>query len=159
MPTNFLYAAGTNGFTTTPFNYMTTELNSLASGNTAVSSVGGTSGVFTQSNTGGSIWAYISLLLGGAVTPVAPNYLCGQFILNADDTNYEKASSNAAPARADFIIPLLVVAYAANDLAAAAGGLVRIPASAHKVLLWSQVGAALPASGNKLICGPVAIQY
>jgi hypothetical protein len=159
MATPFIYAAGTGGFTTTPFSLLTTELNSLASGNTALSSVNGTSGVFAQSNTGGAIWSIISFLAGGTFTASTPNYLAGWFVLQVDGTNYELTASNSTQPRApDFVIPLIAGSYAANN-PSAAQGLVRLPAIPFKVILWSNVGAALPSSGNKIICGPVEVQY
>ena len=42
---DFLLDPGTNGFIATPFNLMTTELNSLVNTDRALSSVGGSSGV------------------------------------------------------------------------------------------------------------------
>jgi hypothetical protein len=49
MATNFLEATGTNGFIATPFNLMSTELNSLANNNSATSSAGGqgSNGIFS----------------------------------------------------------------------------------------------------------------
>jgi hypothetical protein len=43
---------------------LSTELNGLASGNTAISSVGGASGVFGQAQTGGYIWGVLSFVAG-----------------------------------------------------------------------------------------------
>ena len=59
MATDFLQDPGTNGFIATPFNLLSTELNSLVTGNTAVSSAGGTSGVFTQTNYNSAIFCEI----------------------------------------------------------------------------------------------------
>ena len=160
MATNFLYAAGTDGFIATPFNLQTTELNSLANGNTVISSVNGTSGVFTQTNTASVVWAVISFLAGGAFTPTTGGYIGGWFILKADDSHFEKLVSNTAPPRSpDFTIPLFASAYAANDISACQGGLVRVPACAFELLVQNSAGVSLPSSGNKIICGPVAVQY
>ena len=65
MPTNFIQETG---FLITPFNLMTTELNALGSATNVISSVGGTSGVFTQSSFGSGIWAAINFKAGGAFT-------------------------------------------------------------------------------------------
>lgn len=163
--TDFLYDTGTNGFTKTPFNLMTTELGNgtgLASGNTVVSSVNGGSsnGIFTQTDTGGAIWCEIAFVSGGAFTPTNANAaLNGWFIRKADNTNFEKLVSNTAPPRApDFIIPLYTSAYAANDLSPAQGGRVLLPAESFKVLIQQNSGAAnLASSGNVLTCGPFAV--
>jgi hypothetical protein len=159
MATNFLEASGTNGFLTAPFNLMTTELNSLATATSATSSVGGTSGVFTQTNFANAIWCIVELVLGGAVTPVSPNYLSGWFLFNDGTNGYETTFSNTDMARPpDFIIPLVASAYASGNVAQSSG-LVRIPWWSTKIFVNSHVGATLPASGNKLIAAPVAIQY
>ena len=160
MATNFLYAAGTDGFIATPFNLQTTELNSLASGNTIISSVGGSSGVFSQTQTLAAMWAIISFLAGGSFTPTGSPFLSGWFVSKADDGHFEKLISNTAPPRSpDFVIPLFASAYAANDLALCQGGLVRLPPNLFEVLIQNNSGVALPSSGNKIICGPVAAQY
>ena len=72
MATNFLWAPGTsnNGLLTSAFNLMTTEMNSLASNGTATSSVGGSSGLFTNSNTAQGILAELFLTLGAIGTAV-----------------------------------------------------------------------------------------
>jgi hypothetical protein len=163
MATNFLYAAGTDGFIATPFNLQTTELNTLGSGNTVISSVGGTSGVFTQTNTAAAIWGVVSFLAGGSFTPTGSPYLAGWFIVKADDSHFEKLVSNTAPPRVpDFIIPLYASAYAANDISAAQGPqgtLVQLPTCAFEVLIQNNSGVSLPSSSNKVILGPVAVQY
>jgi hypothetical protein len=159
MPTNFLEAAGTSGFIATPFNLMTTELNSLATANSTTSSVGGASGVFTQTNFASCIWGIIELVLGGAVTPAAPAYLPGWFLFNDGTNAYETTFSNTdLPRNPDFVIPLVTSAYA-NTNVAQSSGLVRLPWWSTKIFINSHIGATLPSSGNKLICAPVAIQY
>ena len=65
MPTNFLQETG---FLTAPFNLMTTELNALGSGANGISSVGGTAGVFTQTNFGSGIYGAVHFKAGGAFT-------------------------------------------------------------------------------------------
>lgn len=163
MATNFLYAPGTDGFVTSPFNLLTTELNTLANGNTAVSSVGGSSGVFSQTQTLGCIFAYISLVMGGAfaATPAAGGSISGWFLGKDDDTNFEKVISNVAQPRApDFVLPVYAQTYAANDLIKC-NGLVRLPPNLFKVVVQNNAGASasLTSTGNKLVCGPIAIQY
>lgn len=162
MATNFLHAAGTNGFLTTPFNLMTTELNTLTNGSTVVSSVGGTSGVFSQTNTTQGQYGYVWITLGGnfAATPAAGANLTGWFINSTDGgTTFEKSS--AVPPRApDFIIPLNAATYAASDVVYASG-LVPLPYGSFKVLIQNNAGtsASTASSGNILKCGPTADQY
>ena len=152
---NQLWAPGTNGFITTPFAVLTGELNSLANGNTALSSVGGTSGVFTQSDTASGVWGQVSFYAGGAVTPSSGGYLAGWWVTKDDNSGYQLTVSNADQARApDFRIPLLNTAYASGNLS---GVLVRLPAPDFKVLLRNVSGVALPSSGNKIMVGPVAL--
>jgi hypothetical protein len=160
MATNFLYASGADGFIATPFNLQTTELNTLGSGNTVISSVGGSSGVFSQTQTLGAVWGIISFLAGGSFTPSGSPVLSGWFINKADDSHFEKLVSNTAPPRSpDFYIPLFASAYAANDLALCQDGLVRLPPNLFEVLIQNNSGVSLPSSGNKIVCGPVAVQY
>lgn len=151
------YAAGTGGFVTAPYNLFTTELNTLASGNTAISSVGGTSGVFDQSNTGGYVWGVLSFVSGGTWTPAANGYIEGWWLGKDDATGYQKYLSNAAQARpADWVIGLLNTSHASGDVVGA-DGLVRLPAHAHKVLTRSVAGATMPSSGNKIMVGAVSL--
>ena len=160
MTAPFIYVAGTNGFSTVPFSLQTTELNALANGNTAVSSVGGSSGVFAQSNTGGALFSPgILFLAGGAFTPTAGGYLQGWFLLQDNASHYEKVVSNTAvPRAADFIIPLFASAYAANDISMSTP-LVRWPSTLFKVLIRNVSGVALPATGNVLSAGSLEMQY
>lgn len=160
MATNFLEAAGTNGFIATPFNLMTTELNALGNGANVVSSVGGTSGVFTQTNFANAIWGEVQFLAGGAFTPTAGGYLAGWFLLSPDGgSTFEKVvAATDMPRPPDFVIPLFASAYALNDISMASG-LVRLPFWSTKLYIGNRSGAALSASGHVIKCGPVAIQY
>jgi len=162
MSSNFLLAAGTNGFIATPFNLQSTELNALAAGHTAVSSVGGSSGVFSQTNTAhapqGSIW----FSAGGSFTPSAGDHIDGWFLRSSDGgTTFEKVVSNTTPPRPpDFVIPLFGSAYASSDLAWVSGGFVLLPWESFKVLIQNNcASAALPSTGNVIDLGPVALQY
>ena len=160
MATNFLQASGTNGFIATPFNLMSTELNTLANNSSAVSSVGGSSGIFTLANFANAIWCEIYFTFGGACTPVAPNAIYGWFLFSPDGgTTFETTAANTDLPRApDFIIPILISAYATGNIAQASG-LVRVQAGSSKVFINSHVGASLPSSGNLIKAAPVAIQY
>lgn len=160
--TDFLLDAGTNGFLVTPFDLLTTELNSLTAtgGGTAVSSVGGTSGVFNQTNTSnapqGSIW----FKSGGSFTPSAGGHLDGWFLRSTDGgTTFEKnVSATSMPRPPDFVIPLFT-SYASADIQWASGGFVLLPWESFKVLLQNNSGAALPSTGNKITLGPVGLKY
>lgn len=160
MATNFLEAAGTNGFIAAPFNLQSTELNALGSGNSAISSVGGTAGVFTQTNDANAIWGAIDFVSGGAFTPSAGGYIAGWFLYSPDGgTSFEKTVANTdLPRAADFIIPLLNSAYAANDISQAQG-IIRLPWWSYKVFVVNHSGVALPATGNLLKLGGVAVQF
>jgi hypothetical protein len=163
MATNFLLATGTNGFIVTPFDLQSTELNAITTGNTSLSSVGGASGVYSQSDTGhapqGSIW----FSSGGAFTPSAGGHLDGWFMRSSDGgTTFEKIVTNTNPPRApDFVIPLYggATAYASGELAFVAGVVVMLPWESFKILVQNNSGVTLPASGNHLKLGPVALQY
>lgn len=161
MVANFLdYSGGTNGFLTAPFNLMTTELNTLADGSSAVSSVGGTSGKFSQTSQGSGIWGVAHFLAGGAVTPSAGGFISGWFLYSPDGgTSFEKTVSNTDLPRApDFIIPLFNSAYAANDISQSSG-LIRLPWWTYKLFVVSHLGVSLPASGNIIKLASVATQY
>jgi hypothetical protein len=160
MATNFLeYSGGTNGFLTAPFNLMSTELNALANGSNAVSSAGGTSGVFTQSSWGSGIWGVIDLVAGGAFTPTAGGYLAGWFLYSPDGgTTFEKVvAATDLPRAPDFIIPLFASAYAANDVSSS--GLVKLPWWSHKVYIANHAGVALASTSNLIKGASVAVQY
>ena len=163
QPSNFLYATGADGFLATPFSLLTTELNTLGNSNTTLSSVNGatSNGIFTQTDTSSGVWAQISFLSGGAFTPSAASpSILGWFTTKADDSHFEKTVTNTSQPRSpDFIIPLFVAAYALNDLALCLGGIVRLPSSAFKVLVSNGSGVSLPATGNKIMCGPVAVAH
>lgn len=162
--TNFLESAGTGGFIATPFSLQTTELNSLANGGAAISSVGGTSGVFTQSSAGSAIWCSISITFGGAITPTAGGVIDVWF-LRSNATGYETAVATpsatvaALPRAPDAIIPLSAAAYASGNVAWVAGGFVKEPWESYYVEVQNLSGATLPSTGNILKCGPTAIQY
>lgn len=160
MATDFLLDAGTGGFKATSFNLQSTELNALGNATNVVSSVGGTSGVFTQTNFVNCIWGEIHFLSGGAITPTAGGYLAGWFLFSPDTgSTFEKVvAATDLPRPADFIIPLFASAYATNDISQASS-LVRLPWWSTKVYIANHAGVALAATGNLIKCAPVAIQY
>lgn len=161
MPSNFLeYSGGVGGFLTAPINVMTTELNTLANNTSAVSSVGGTSGVFTQANLGSGIWGAAHLKMGGAVTPTAGGYVAGWFLYSPDaGSTFEFTVSNTdLPRPPDFIIPLFASAYASGNQSQSSG-IIRLPWWSYKVFVVNHAGVSLPASGNVIQIGSVGIQY
>lgn len=168
MPTNFLDTAGTNGFIQAQFNLMTTELNTLGSGLAATSSVGGTSGVFTQTNWANAIWGGIQFKSGGAFTPTAGGIIAGWFLISQDGgSTFEAVIATAsatvmALGRApDFVIPTYEggAAWASGNIRALQGRFIKTPWESHKIVFQNLSGVALPASGNVLSGTGQAIQY
>jgi hypothetical protein len=158
MATDFLEDPGTGGFIVTPFDLMTTELNALATTDTATSSVNGTSGVFTQTNYGNAEWAQIYFQSGGAFTPTAGGYLAGWFLFSANGTTFEITVANTALTRTpDFIISLNAAAYASGNQSPASG-LTRVPNWSNKVFIQNNAGVTLPSTGNLIVAGPVGFQ-
>lgn len=165
--TNFLEAPGTNGFITAPFNLLSTELNTQTNGSAVTSSVGGSSGVFSQSNTANAIFAMIYFTSGGSFTPsTSAADFAGWFLTSPDGgSTFETATATpsttvlALSRPPDFIIPFSNAAYASGNIAICSGGFVQMPWGSFKVLLQNYTGVSLPASGNTIKAGPVAIQY
>ncbi len=162
----FQYEAGTAGYITTPFALETTELNALASGACAISSVGGTSGVFSQTQTLGAPQGDIWFKSGGTFTPAAGGYLAVWFLpLDAAGPTAETAVASCSTtvsglARSpDAIVALVNAAYASGNLAWAQGRYVTIPANSFKVLVQNLTGGSLPATGDQILLGPWEIGY
>lgn len=165
MPTNFLDSAGTNGFLTAPFSLLTTELNALASGSAATSSVGGTSGVFNQTNFAQGMWGLLWFTAGGAFTPVLGAALSGWFLQSPNGgTTFESlvaapSTTVAALSRApDFVLPLDNASYTAGNIRFAPS-FFKLPWPSCKIVLQNNSGVVLPSTGNILTVGPVATQY
>jgi hypothetical protein len=158
--TDFLQKPGTNGFLTTPFNLLTTELNALANNASAVSSVGGTSGVFSQTNWASGIWGISHFKAGGAFTPTVGGYLAVWFLYSPDGgTTFEKVVSGTdLPRSPDIMIPLYVSAHATNDLVQASG-ILRLAWWSHKIFVVNHSGVSLPATGNIIQGASVAVAY
>lgn len=165
--TDFLYdSSGTGGYLTSPISLLTTELNTLASGAAATSSVNGASGKFNQASLASGIWGSIYFTAGGAFTPTAGGNLAGWFLLSTDaGTTFEAliaTPSTTVPALSrapDFIIPLDAAAYATGNIRWCQGRRVLLPAESYKILLQNNAGAALPSSGNVLSCGSIAVKF
>ena len=161
MATNFLLAAGTSGFIATPFSLLTTELNALASAGVATSSVGGSSGVFSQTNTGqapfGRVWFKFGAALGAAASANAT--LAIWFLTSSDGgTTFESQTVSPPPRPPDLIIPVGANVYATGALLFSPPRVI-LPAESFKVVLQNNLGQALGASGNILPLGPEALQY
>lgn len=157
MATNFLEAAGTNGFIVTPFNLMgTTDLSGLGSNNTITS----TASTLSQSTFGSAIWCHVWFQAAGAFTPSVGGYVAGWW-LGSDNggTNFEKVATNTDLARApDFTIPFMNTALANGDRVWASG-LVRAPFTSCKAYIANHTGGAFSANNHLIQAGPVAIQY
>lgn len=165
MPTNFLeYSGGTNGFLTAPVTMLTTELNALASGAAATSSVAGS---FSQStfSSGQILTGFFTF--GGASTPTAGGVLAGWWLRSTDGgTTFESLLSTpstsvpALPRAPDFLIPVYEGGAAmANGSIKWAASEFLFPWLSAKVVLQNLSGAALSASGHTLKIGSVANQY
>lgn len=170
MPTNFLWYTGVSsndGLVETVVTAMTTELNNLANGSSALSSVNGSSGVFYNTIFGQAIWADIFLNVGGpnlTGTLAAGASVAGWFLPTPDGTTYEWSNGNtiAPPRPPDFLIPL----PAATSLAAASvfksAGMVQMPPAPWKLLVQNNAGQSLSPSTTAspyIKIAPYAMQY
>lgn len=163
MATTLQLDPGTNGWVHAIVDLLTTELNALASGAAVTSSVGGTSGVFSQTNFSNAPLSEIWFTAGGAFTPAAGGYLAGWFLKSTDGgTTFEATvatPSTTVPALSrnpDFIIPLDNAAYASGNIRF--GTPSNLPAPSTKVALQNMSGVALPPTGNKITAGPYTYQ-
>lgn len=107
---------------------MTTELNSLVSSSAttaAISTVGGTSGVFNNTVAGGSMDGYLSArvelnLAAPAGTLTANTAANVWFLQSVDGTNFEDGGNVVIPARApDVVFPVRAVSTAQRLIRAA----------------------------------------
>jgi len=158
--TDFLWDAGTSGFIVAPFDLLTTELNSLADGSGATSSVGGTSGVFQQSNYGSAIQGIIGFFPGASFTPASGSPALLGWFLGSAGSGFEAVVANTDLPRApDFVIPFIGSnAYGAFAFLSA-GPPVMLPPWGHKIFVMNHTGTALPSSSNQLVVGPNAVKY
>lgn len=158
--TDFLFEnGGSGGYLVAPFDLMSSDLNSMANNTTVTSSVGGSSGVFDQSNTGGAILADIWLSFGATIACGASAAVYGWFLRSLNNgTTYEKAVANSMLQRGpDFIIPFINANYAVGEPALCSGAPVIIPAGKFKVFLFNQIGVTMHSSGNHLVIAPIGV--
>ncbi len=140
---------------------MTTELNSLGSSTTAgaISSVGGTAGLFNNTVGGGSMDGYtlglFELVLaapGGTLTAGSAALIW--FLGTVDATNYEDGSASVIPARSpDLIIPVRVSSGAQRILRRSV-----LPPGNWYVLLSQATGQTWGSSGNTLKVMPATYE-
>lgn len=163
MATTLQLDPGTNGWVHAIVDLLTTELNALASGAAVTSSVGGTSGVYNQSNFSSAPLDEIWFTSGGAFTPTGSPILYGWFLKSIDGgTTFESLISTpsttvpALPRNPDFTIPLDAAAFASGNLKF--GTISNLPAPSFKVVVQNMSGVALPATGNKITVGPYTYQ-
>lgn len=166
MATNFIWAPGSSndGLLTTAVSLMTTELQSLTNTSVIISSVNGSSGVFTNSNTGQAMVGEIFWNVGnpgvGSSLSSGAN-IAGWFLTSWDSgTTYEQTS--VAPSRPpDFIIPLPATTITASTTYKASGPIM-IPALKFKVIVQNNTGQTLGNGGTtapSLKLAPFAMQY
>jgi hypothetical protein len=132
---------------------LSTELNSLASSTTAgaISSVGGTSGLFNNTVGGGSMDGYtlatLELSLAAPAGALTANTAANVWFLSTvDGTNYEDGSASVIPARLpDAVFPVRAVSTAQRILRRAL-----LPQGNWYVLIQHNTGQTWNASGNTL---------
>jgi len=156
----FLWQPGTanNGLYAPALTLMSSELDAVASGAVAVSSVGGAAGVFSNANTGQVIWSPLLLTLGpttGAFQ-TGGNLSCW-FLQSVDGTTFENTATSP-PRAPDVVFPLPPASLSATEMFLSQG-LVRLPALRFKVLCQNNSGQTLNASGNSIVLAPTAVQY
>ncbi len=153
-----LWGAGTlnNGLLQSALTLLSSDTgwNSITNGSTAVSSVGGSSGVFTNANTGQAMIGDLYLTLGAIGSALSAGaVLSGWFLKSLDGgTTFETAVSGAALARApDFIIRLPATTISAGSVYATDGThKITVPAVPFKVFVQNNTGQTFASSGNTL---------
>ena len=161
MATNFLHAAGTNGFIVTPFALFpnVASFDTLTNTSTVTST-----GVFNQASFGNAQMGLIWFIVGDvAFTPTAGGNLTGWWIHSTDGgTTYENTDYNVAIPRApDFIVPFTAAALSTSDVIFAQG-IVPLPWDTVKVYVQNNSGVTMgntTTTHAQMFCGPVADQY
>jgi hypothetical protein len=159
--TQFLWGPGTsnNGLLATALTLLTTEMNSLATGNTALSSVGGSSGKFTNSNTAQGMIGRLFLTLGTIGTALTAGAAASiWWIPSYDGTHFETTVSNASQARSpDAVIALPSTTITAANIYASAPTF--IEALEFYTFLQNNTGQTFASSANTLALAPFSMQY
>lgn len=160
MATPFLWEPGTgnNGLYVSALTLMSTELNSLTSASYAASSAGGSSGVFSNSNTGQALYAVPFWTFGGAFTPSGALNISAWFLESLDGSTFESATNLLARAP-DMIFACSNNSYGSSNPVIAAGRIVRLPALNFKVAVQNNAGGTLPGTLNTLKIGIITPQY
>jgi hypothetical protein len=164
MATNFLWYAGSsnNGLLiASPLTLLSSEFDNLASTDTALSSAGGSSGLFNNSNTGQGMICDVFLTLGTISSALSAGAnLSGWWIESPDSgSTFEHTVTNSALARPpDFIIPLPATAITGGWQYKGAGP-VMVPALPFYVFVQNNTGQEFAASGSTLRLAPYAMQY
>lgn len=147
MATEKWIAGSGVGFTWT--SVLTTELNSLASGNAVLQSVA--AAIANQTNL--DVFCDLSFEAGSAVTTVAPAYL-GFYLypLNHNSIYGDGAFGSSAagpPPQCYAVGSIAFPAAASTTIHGVVTGII-IPPGTFKFLVYNQAGVALPSSGNVL---------
>lgn len=153
-----------NGLMTNALTLMSTDLNSLGSGSAVTSSVAGTSGLLTNANTAGAIWAEIFFKPGSFTPSTNGANISGWFLQSYDGgTHFELGGSGntVVPVRpADFVIPVPVTALTAgNSVIYKAIAPVMLPTLNFYICTQNNTGASLAASGSTMLAAPIAPIY
>jgi hypothetical protein len=154
-----------NGFLALPVTLLSTEIVSLAANGVTQSSVGGSSGVFSNSNTLQAVWATCLFQEGnpGIVAPGAGANIAIWFAVTFDGATFEAlaATSGSVARPPDAIFPLPAAATASPQLFNAAGGLVRLPPGKFKVYVANNTANTMGSgavNGAYISCAPIAIE-
>jgi hypothetical protein len=155
FPQTWTPGLGNTGLFAGPVTVLSTELNSLASGSVAASSVGGSSGLFNNTYTRQAVWARGVLTAStSAAVSTGGNISCW-FLETLDGSTFESISA-APPRSPDIVFPAPASTLSSTTLLSQ--GLVRLPTLRFKVLCQNNFGQALTASGNTVVVAPLAVQ-
>jgi hypothetical protein len=165
VATNFLNAAGTNGFIAAPFSIVaSTQLSSLGSGSAVLVST-----VFSQTDYSNAPWGSMYFEAAGAFTPTAGGYLAIWFVLSYDggtgfETHNIATASTTVMAMGrspDVIIPTYEggAAWASGNRRWNQGRYFKTPWESHKVLIQNLSGVALSANNHIIKAMGMAQQY
>jgi hypothetical protein len=155
-PHKWYLGSSNNGLYSALLTLESIELNALANGAVAVSSVGGTSGLFNNSNTGGAQLGEIFFTSGATATCTAGGNISIWFLQTGDGTTFETATAAQMVRSPDAIIFLPTAAISTNTYKAP--GPINVPALQFKVMTQNNCGAALGGTGNLIKLAPIAGQ-